>query len=83
MKTTTKVASSTFGDWLWERDNTVNGYPAFSTNQVPATLAKGSGTNLSACLLGDFSQIIYGMWGQLDTSDMLDMSVNSLLRQER
>lgn len=66
MKQVTKVASSTFADFLWDRDNTVNGYRAWSTNQVPSNLTKGSGTALSAAIFGDFSQAIYALWGGLD-----------------
>lgn len=66
MKRTTKIASSDYSDFLWERDNSVNGYAAHSSNQLPANLAKGSGTNLSAAILGNFADAIWGFWGGLD-----------------
>ena len=44
----------------------VNGYPAFSSNLVPASLAKGTGTNLSALIFGDFSQLMLASWGVLE-----------------
>ena len=44
----------------------VNGYPAFSSNQVPANGTKGSGTNLSSLIIGDFSQLLMASWGVLE-----------------
>ncbi len=66
MKRTTKIASSTFADWLWDRDNTVNGYRAEATNQLPSDLVKGSGTGLSAAILGNFAECSMGLWGGMD-----------------
>ena len=50
---------------IW-RGNEVNGYRAIASNQVPRNLTKGSGTNLSAILFGNFADLIIGMWGGLD-----------------
>ena len=44
----------------------VNGYSAYATNQVPADLTKGSGTNLSAILFGNWSDLLIGEWGALE-----------------
>ena len=69
MKQVTKVASSTFSDFLWggiNQDNTVNGYPAYATNQLPSNLTKGSGSSLSAAILGNFQDAVYAFWGGLD-----------------
>ena len=44
----------------------VNGYPAFCSNLVPGDLAKGTGTNLSALIFGDFSQLLMASWGVLE-----------------
>lgn len=41
----------------------INGFPVARSNQVPANLTKGTGTNLSAIIFGDFSSLIVGMWG--------------------
>ena len=35
-KVTTKIASSQYSNFLWDADNTVNGYAAKVTNQVPS-----------------------------------------------
>ena len=39
------------------------GQPRAFTTNCPSNLTKGSGTNLSAIIYGDFSQLIVGMWG--------------------
>ena len=44
----------------------VNGYPAFSSNQVPSNGTKGTGTNLSSIIFGDFSQLMLASWGVLE-----------------
>ena len=65
LKTTVKDAGS--GRFIWDdQTNQVNSYPAHATNQMPANLTKGSGTNLSALLFGDFTSVLVGLWGGLD-----------------
>jgi len=64
MKTTEKASGT--AKFLWNSDNTVNGYGAGVTNALPGNLTKGSGTNLSAALFGDFSQLILALWGAAD-----------------
>lgn len=46
----------------------VNGYRAANSNQVPSDLAKGSGTNLSAAIFGNFGSLVIGMWGGTDVT---------------
>jgi len=41
-------------------------YPVLCSNLVPENLTKGTGTNLSAVVFGDFSQALIGEWGPLD-----------------
>ena len=43
-----------------------NGFEVLKTNNVPSNLAKGSGSNLSALIFGDFSKLLIGTWGGLD-----------------
>ena len=42
---------------------TLNGYPIATTNAIPSNLTKGSGSNLSALVAGDFSQAMVGFYG--------------------
>ena len=51
---------------LWSKENTVNGYSAFATNQIPNDLTSGSSTGLSAVIFGNWNDLIIGMWGALD-----------------
>ena len=44
----------------------INGYGVARSNQVPSNLTKASGSNLSALLFGDWSQVLIGMWGGLE-----------------
>lgn len=43
-----------------------NGYNVIGTNSVPSNLTKGTGTNLSAMIFGNFSDLIIGQWGGMD-----------------
>jgi HK97 family phage major capsid protein len=42
---------------------TLNGYPVAVTNALPSNITKGTGTNLSAMVAGDFSQAMVGFYG--------------------
>jgi HK97 family phage major capsid protein len=66
MKATTRIAASTFGDFLWPDNGQPNGYPAYASNQIPSNLTKGTGTALSAIIFGDWTQAIWAFWGGLD-----------------
>jgi HK97 family phage major capsid protein len=61
-KTTTDTASN----FIMTDANTLAGYPLGSTQNVPATGTKGSGTNLSSLIFGDWSQLVLGFWSELD-----------------
>ncbi len=54
------------GKFVWGDDNVVNGYPAFSTPQVPGNISKGTGTNLSALIFGDWGNLIQASWGGIN-----------------
>lgn len=64
LKTTPKIGT-TYPTFLWE-SNEVNGYRAMASNQVPSNLGKGSGTNLTALIFGNFESATYGLWSGLD-----------------
>ena len=44
----------------------VNGHAGAVSNQVPSNGTKGTGTNLSSIIFGDFSQVLIGTWGVLE-----------------
>lgn len=63
----TQVFSSTNGAPVWASDNTVLGYRAAVSNNVPANLTKGSASGIcSGILFGNFSDLLIGMWSGLD-----------------
>lgn len=51
---------------LWRNDNTINGYRAYATNQIPANLTSGSDTNLTSVIFGNWNDVLIGFWGGLD-----------------
>lgn len=69
LKTTQKA---TYLPFIWENgdapgEGLVNGYRACATNQVPATLTKGTSAGVcSALIFGNFADWIIALWGALD-----------------
>lgn len=64
-----KLKTSTVVDgvarFLWD-ENTINGYRAAASVNVPHTTTKGTGTNLSTIIFGNFADIIVAEWGVID-----------------
>lgn len=66
---TEKVAGT--GNMIWDGmklasfpgEGAIGGQPAVATQLLPSNLTKGSGTNLSSLIYGDFSEVILGTWG--------------------
>ena len=65
LKTVVKSTSAVAG-FIWEPDNTVNGYQTYVTNQLPSNLTKGTTTGQSAAIFGNWSDLMIGQWGGLD-----------------
>lgn len=55
-------------NYIMGTDGNVNGFPSVASNHVPANLGKGTGTNLSALIFGDFSQLNIHQWSFMDIS---------------
>lgn len=67
LQRTTKQTSGIEGNFLLsDAGNDLMGYRALWTNQIPANLTKGSGTNLSAFIFGNYADLLIGNWGVLD-----------------
>ncbi len=80
LKGTTK-ANNQNGFVFEQGDMPLNGYRAGITNAVPSNLTKGSGTDLSAILFGNFADLLIGMWGGLDlTVDPYSGSTSGTVR---
>lgn len=58
-------AGTDTGTYLFQ-DGELEGYPCAISNQVPSNLSKGTGTNLSALIYGDWSTIVVGFWTGVD-----------------
>lgn len=55
------------GREIWADGATpLNGYAGHVSNAVPGNLTKGSGTNLSAAIFGNFADAMIGLWSGLD-----------------
>jgi HK97 family phage major capsid protein len=65
LRKTAKLANTIAGA-IWDDDNTVAGYPAIASNQLPSNLTKGSGVNLHALIAGDFAQALFAEWGAME-----------------
>lgn len=73
LKGTTKVSGDAGAGFIWSdeaRDaagyGTLNGYRSAASNNVPSNLTKGTGTNLSAMIFGNWADVLIGQWGGLD-----------------
>ncbi|ATA55347.1 phage major capsid protein [Variovorax boronicumulans] len=55
------------GERVWQKGSEpLNGYRTAVTNAVPSNITKGTGTDLSALIFGNFADLVIGMWGGLD-----------------
>ncbi len=65
MKTTEKVTGN--AGFMWDGDhNNLSGYPISVTNTVPKSGTKGTGTDLSTMIFGDWENLVIGEWGVLE-----------------
>ena len=86
LKTTKHEAGD--ATYLMTGANEINGYNVGVSNLMPGNLTKGSGTDLSAAIFGDWSQLMIGQWGFMDMvldnitgakSGIIEVTVNSFL----
>lgn len=66
LRTTAKVSGTDSEMIMRDTSNTLFGYEVVETTNVPSNLTKGTGTNLSAEIFGNFRDLIIGQWGTLD-----------------
>jgi HK97 family phage major capsid protein/HK97 family phage prohead protease len=66
LRTVSKQTSGVEGNFIMDADGTVLGTRVASSTLVPSDLSKGTGTNLSALIYGDFSQAMIGFWSGVD-----------------
>jgi len=70
----TEKASGT-AQYVWSDSNTLRGYNAAVSNQVPSNGTKGTGTSLSSMVFGNWNDLIIGTWGGIDIN--VDTSTGS------
>lgn len=59
--------------------NVIDGYPAFSTTNLPSNLDKGTSTGVcSSMVFGDFSQVVIGQFGGIEL--MVDTNSAAIVR---
>jgi HK97 family phage major capsid protein/HK97 family phage prohead protease len=64
---TPKQASGVEGNFiLSDPGRSLMGYQFACTNAVPSNLTKGTGTNLSPLIFGNFNDLIIGEWGSVE-----------------
>lgn len=68
--------------WIWNKDNTINGYKAHATNQVSSTLTKGTSAGVcSAIIFGVWSELLILEWGALEIlTDPYTLAAQGLIR---
>jgi HK97 family phage major capsid protein len=68
MSTTLKSTADTSSNFILGEPgaNSLAGYPLAISNLVPSNLTRGTGTNLSALIFGDWSQLMIGYWSEFD-----------------
>ena len=66
LHTTLKDATNTNSGYiLAEEQSTLASLPLVWSQNIPNNLTKGTGTNLSAAILGDWSQLLIAQWGNI------------------
>lgn len=80
LKTTSKVSGQ--NGFIWENGDTpLNGYRCAVTNAMPSNLTKGTATNCSAAIFGNWADLVIGMWGSLDlTVDTTTLGTSGAVR---
>ena len=66
LRTVSKQSSGVEGNFIMDPDGTVLGHQVASSTLVPSDLSKGTGSNLSALIYGDFSQVMLGFYSGVD-----------------
>ena len=66
LRTVSKQTSGVEGNFIMDPDGTVLGHQVASSTLVPSDLSKGTGSNLSALIYGDFSQVMLGFYSGVD-----------------
>lgn len=62
-KTTLKNATYGTNGYIWENDNTISGYQAFTSTTMPKNLTIGSSSLAHSMAFGNWADLLVGKWG--------------------
>lgn len=89
LQTTARQSSGVEGNFILQSGaGELNGYPLAVTTNVPSNLSKGSASDLSAMIFGDFSKLAIASWGGMEltvdpfsgaTAGLTNMVLNSYM----
>jgi HK97 family phage major capsid protein len=89
LQTTARQASGVEGNFILQSGaGELNGYPLAVTTNVPSNLSKGSASDLSGMIFGDFSKLAIASWGGMEltvdpfsgaTAGLTNMVLNSYM----
>lgn len=74
-KSTPSDTTATDSNMIWQGGNEVNGYNAFTTTSVPSNLTKGTSSNLSALIFGNWSDFYIGYWSGINLELLRDATI--------
>jgi HK97 family phage major capsid protein len=78
---TTDKSGANSGRYIWTEENTIAGYPAFSTNNLPSNLVTGSsGPVCSAAIYGAWESATLCLWGLTVLVNPYQFSVSGAIR---
>jgi HK97 family phage major capsid protein len=76
LRTLRRTPRASGQDFIMGTDSRLLGHPVVVSQHVPNNLAKGTGTNLSAIIFGDWSDYLIAIWGP----QAVDVLVDSITR---
>ncbi len=66
MRSTLRTPADSVSNFVLNDSGPLAGYPIVTTQNVPSTGSKGSGTGLSSMIFGDWSSLYIASWSMLD-----------------
>jgi HK97 family phage major capsid protein len=68
LRETPRIASGV-SEPIWTDSNTILGYPAYVTTNMPSAITKGTSTDCTSLLVGDFSNVVIALFSLEITLD--------------
>jgi HK97 family phage major capsid protein len=75
------VKESGQASYVFEGDNSINGYNAYVSSSMPSALTKGTSSDCHAIVFGNFSELIIAQWAGVDiVVDPYSLSKNAKIQ---